>query len=231
MIDIVILSYSANKSLERKTKDCLRTLMESEDSSEDLFNVLVLESQKGIKWDEYSNVKTIAPPQPYGYHKFMNFGRKKGKNKYVCLCNNDLLFNKNWASEILKVSKNNDKIMSFSPLCPKTQPLYGIKPNSGNYMGYEVRKHISGWCIFQKREIYDKTGDLDERYKHWYSDNDYSLTLYTKKIPHCLVTSSIVEHHDKNNGETAPSVLSKKDLEEFTHGSGKIFKEKWKHFL
>jgi GT2 family glycosyltransferase len=231
MIDVIILSYSANESLKSKTRDCLDSLMSSEKNSEDTFNILVLESQNGIKWDNGTNIKTIDPPLPYGYHKFMNFGRKMGKNKYICLCNNDLIFNKNWASQILSVSENNKEIMSFSPLCPKTQPLYGIKPNSGNYIGYEVRKHISGWCIFQRKEIYDRIGDLDERYRHWFSDNDYALTLYTKKIPHCLVTSSIVEHHDKNIGETGTTVLNENDLWELTDGSGKIFREKWKQFF
>jgi GT2 family glycosyltransferase len=230
MIDIIILSYSANSYLKNKTRDCLESLMNSEENSNDLFNVLVLESQKKVNWDHF-NVKTVFPPQPYGYHKFMNFGRKMGENPYVCLCNNDLIFKKKWASEILKVSENNPKILSFSPICPKTQPLYGINENTGNYLGYDVRKYISGWCIFQKREIYDKIGDLDERYKHWYSDNDYALTLYTNRIPHCLVTSSIVEHHDKNNGETAPIVLSEKELEDLTYGSGEIFEGKWKDFL
>lgn len=231
MIDIVVLSYSANDELKSQTANCLDSLFKSEENSEKIFNVIVLESQEGVSWDHYPNTKTFDPPKPYGYHKFMNYGRKLGSNEFVCLCNNDLIFKNNWASEILKISKDNPEILSFSPLCPKTQPLYGIKENSGNYMGFDVRKHISGWCIFQKREIYEKIGDLDERFTHWFSDNDYALTLYTKGLSHCLVTSSIVEHHDKNVGKTGPVVLSEGEMYNATSGSQKIFVDKWSHLF
>jgi GT2 family glycosyltransferase len=161
----------------------------------------------------------------------MNFGRKLGNNPYVCLCNNDLIFRKNWASEILKTASEFPDVLSFCPICPKTQPLYGILPNTGNYFGYQVRKEISGWCIFHKREIYDLIGDLDESFTHWFSDNDYSLSLYEKSIKHCLVSSSIVEHHDMNIGKTGPAVFSSEEMEKSTSGSYPIFKEKWRKYF
>lgn len=231
MIDIIILSYSYNDELRFQTERCLISLLDSESNSDDLFNIIVLESQPEVNWDHYRNTKTYTPPKPYGYHKFMNYGRKIGIGEYVCLCNNDLYFTKNWASELLKSSQENPDIFSFSPICTMTQPLYGINPNSGNIEGYEVRKHISGWCIFQKRIIYDFIGDLDERFTHWFSDNDYSLTLFSKKLKHLLVTSSIVIHHDKNIGKTGPAVLSENEMYNATSGSQEIFLEKWKSYI
>jgi GT2 family glycosyltransferase len=227
MIDIVILSYSANPALKKQTEECLKSLFDSEENSEEIFNVIILESQDGVVWEGYPNTKTYIPPKPYGYHKFMNFGRKLGNSPYVCLCNNDLIFEKNWATEMLKAASELPDVFSFSPLCPKTQPLYGILPNSGNHIGYQIRKEISGWCIFQRREIYEKIGDLDESFTHWFSDNDYSLSLYEKLIKHCLVSSSIVEHHDMNIGKTGPAVFSEEEMEKSTSGSYHIFKEKW----
>jgi GT2 family glycosyltransferase len=227
MIDVIILSYAYNDELYYQTHRCITSLIESEDNSEDLFNIIVLESQENVSWDDFQNTKTYAPPKPYGYHKFMNYGRKIGNSDYVCLCNNDLYFTKGWASEILNVSKSNPDILSFSPICTMTQPKYGITTHSGNILGYEVRKHLSGWCIFQKREIYDLIGDLDERFTHWFSDNDYSLTLYVKGIKHCLVTSSVVIHHDKNLGKTGPYVLSDQEMYESTNGGHQVFLEKW----
>lgn len=231
MIDIVILSYSANGELKKQTEDCLNSLFESENDSKEIFNVIVLESQNSVSWDHYPNTKTYDPPKPYGYHKFMNYGRKIGSNEYVCLCNNDLIFKKNWASEILKVAEKNHNIFSFSPLCPKTGPLYGITENTGNHIGYEIRKQISGWCIFQRRSIYDKIGDLDESFIHWFSDNDYAMTLWKNKILHCLVTSSIVEHHDQNIGKTGPSVFNDEEMHKSTIGSQGIFNRKWGHLF
>lgn len=228
MIDVIILSYAYNDELYFQTDRCIKSILDSEPNSKELFNITVLESQDNISWDHLDNTKTYNPPKPYGYHKFMNYGRKMGDSEYVCLCNNDLYFTRGWATEILKVSKSNPDILSFSPICTMTQPRYGINPNSGNIVGYEVRKHISGWCIFQKRRIYDLIGDLDERFTHWFSDNDYSLTLYFKNIKHCLVTSSVVIHHDKDIGKTGPYVLSDSEMYDMTSGSHNKFLEKWK---
>lgn len=231
MIDLVILSYSADLDLKKQTHDCLKSLFESEENSKEIFNVIVLESQEGILWNNFPNTKTYSPPKPYGYHKFMNFGRKLGNNPFVCLCNNDLIFGKNWASEILKITSEFSDILSLSPICPKTQPLYGILPNTGNYLGYQIRKEVSGWCIFQRREIYKIIGDLDESFTHWFSDNDYSLSLYEKSIKHCLVSSSIVTHHEMNIGKTGPVVFSVEEMENSTSGSYPIFRSKWQKYF
>lgn len=227
MIDIVVISYAANEELKKQTQDCLKSLFKSERNSKQIFSVFVVESQEGVNWDYFPNTKTYTPPQPYGYHKFLNFGRKLGKNKFVCLCNNDLIFHDKWASNIIKASQDHPEAFSFSPICPKTQPIYGIFPETGNIPGYEIRKQISGWCIFQRRDIYEIIGDLDERFSHWFCDNDYALTLYKKQIPHYLITSSIVEHHDKNVGKTGPAVLTNEKMYEYTTGSQKIFADKW----
>ena len=228
MIDIVVLSYSANDELKRITENFMDSLFESEENSESLFNVYVLESQEDVNWDHYPNTSTHMPPKPYGFHKYMNYGRKLGSSEYVCLCNNDLIFHKKWASSIINESNRfRTEVLSFSPLCTYTQPLYGINPNSGILFGYTVRKEISGWCIFQKRKIYEIIGDLDERYNHWFSDNDYSLTLLYYGIQHCLVTESIVDHHDKNLGKTSTDVLSSDELKKATGGQELII-NKWK---
>ena len=228
-IDVVIISYAKNSECYLLTQRCLDSLMESENNSDEIFNIIVVESQEDCNWDHYQNTKTYYPEKPYGYHKFLNFGRKKGNNELVALCNNDLEFNKGWFTEIVKSMVKNPEILSFSPICPLTQKLYGILPNTGDLKGYEIRKHLSGWCIIQKRKIYEIIGDLDERFFHWFCDNDYSMVLQQKGIEHLLVTSSVVIHHDKNIGKTTQEVVeTHEEMWRLTNGSGSIFYEKWK---
>ena len=230
-IDVVIVSFSKDQECYDLTYKCIESLLESENSID--INPIIVESKRGLKWENEfpvpNKIVTLESPLPYGYHKFLNFGRKYGKSEYVALCNNDLIFEKNWASNIIKFGDDNDNFMSFSPICPMTQPKSGIGINTGIYMGLVVRGTISGWCIVQKRKIYDIIGDLDERYTHWYSDNDYAMTLSSKKIDHFLVTSSIVEHHDKTIGKTTEIVVTdKNELHDITFGEEKIFRDKWK---
>lgn len=229
VVDIVIVSYSKDDICKDITKNCINSLLESEDNSHTLFNIIVVESQSGIKWEWMgSNIHTYDAPLPYGYHKFLNFGRKKGNSEWVALCNNDIIFTNKWFTNILKVAEANPEFMSFSPICPYTQPQYGIYVNSGNYLGYQIRCQISGWCIVHKRNIYDIIGDLDERFHHWYCDNDYSMTLQKHNIKHVLVTSSVVFHHNKDIGKITERVVkSEKEYNSLTIDSQKIFIDKW----
>lgn len=229
ILDVVIISYAKDDYCRDLTTNCIKSLISSEINSEEIFNVIVVESQPGIKWEHLSNcVNTFEAPLPYGYHKFLNFGLKKGNSDFVALCNNDLEFKKDWFTNILKASRENPEVMSFSPIDPHTQPLYGIYENSGCHEGYEIRKQISGWCIVNKRSIYDIIGYLDERFSHWFCDNDYSMELQYHKIKHLLVTDSIVVHHDKNIGKTTERVITDyNQMYLMTNGSFPIFENKW----
>jgi hypothetical protein len=231
LLDIVIISYAKDDYCKGLTENCIKSILVSEKYAESLFNVIVVESEPGVKWEHLSEiVHTFEAPIPYGYHKFLNFGRKSGKSEWVALCNNDLEFTKGWFSNMIKASVENPDTLSFSPICPRTQPMYGIFENSGYYKGYNIRKEISGWCIVQKRDIYEIIGDLDERFHHWFCDNDYAMELQYHGISHILVTDSVVVHHDKNIGKTTERVVTDPNqMHEMTMGSQPIFIEKWKN--
>ncbi len=155
-IDIVIVSYAKDDYCKSLTSRCIETLFSSEENSSEIFNVIVVESQEGVTWNyKNCNIQTLSAPLPYGYHKFLNFGRKSGSSEWVALCNNDLEFTKNWFSTILDCHEKNPDVISFSPICPMTQVMYGIYPHSGIRFGHNIRKELSGWCIVHKREIYD----------------------------------------------------------------------------
>lgn len=230
-VDVVIVSYSVNHACVETTRKCIESLLLSEFDAENIFNIIVVESNPEKKWEYLSSsVKTYESPLPYGYNKFLNFGRKQGNSDWVVLCNNDLIFEKNWFANILNVSIANPDVLSFSPICPLTQKLYGIDVNSGNYLGYQIRRQISGWCIIHKRLIYEKIGDLDESFIHWFCDNDYAATLFFSNIKHVLVTSSIVYHHSETIGNTTKSVVnSQEELNEITVHAQNLFNHKYKN--
>jgi GT2 family glycosyltransferase len=229
LMDIVIVSYAKDDYCKGLTEICIKSILASEKYAEKLFNIIVVESQTDVKWEHLSEiVHTFEAPLPYGYHKFLNFGRKQGNSQFVALCNSDLEFKNKWFTNIMKASVLDSDVISFSPICPMTQPIYGINENTGNIEGYEIRKQISGWCIIHKREIYNVIGDLDERFHHWFCDNDYSMELQYHGLKHILVTDSVVIHHDKNIGKTTERVVEDEStLYRMTSGSYPIFKSKW----
>lgn len=226
LIDIVIVSYAKNEYCESLTRDCINSLLLSEPNAESIFNIIVVESNPSVKWEKMSPcVVTYEAVLPYGYHKFLNYGRKKGNSEWVALCNNDLQFTEGWFSKILQASSIDPSVLSFSPLCPLTQANLA---NKGLVYGYQVRQEISGWCIVQKRSIYNIIGDLDEDFYHWNCDSDYSMTLFKNDIKHVLVTDSVVIHHNQNIGKTTESIVeSDSEMHRLTIGCRSIFNKKY----
>jgi hypothetical protein len=230
-IDVVIISWAKDDALLQVTKDGLNSLFQSE---EDIaFHAYIVESNKDIRYEdmeEYQmkwmhSVKTIHTDLPFGYHRYLNLGRREGNSDYVALCNSDLIYEKGWASEILRAMEFDPEYLSASPWCPQTQGSNSSLVDQ-LFEGYRVRAELAGWCIFQQRKIYDIIGELDEQFEFWYCDNDYAMQLEKNEIKHCLVCNSIVNHHDGNLGKTGRS-LSFEDQERITNGQASIFTQKY----
>lgn len=193
IIDVIILSETLTMDFKGMTDQCINSLRASEDPEKIQFNIVVIESNKGIKGFQYEHAVTIYPETEFGYHKYMNMGIALTFSSYVCLCNNDLVFHPNWASNLLEAFREYE-LVSACPACSLHHPSMGYELNSGIYPGYKVRHEISGWCIMLKRELLKLIGRLDENYQFWCSDNDFANTLWVLDQRHALVTSSIVDH-------------------------------------
>lgn len=223
-IDIIILSYGKTEKLKAITQQCIDSLTASEDPEKVKFEVLVIESEKRLAPYQYPNSKTIYPDSSFGFNKYLNIGIKSTSNKYICLCNNDLIFHKNWAGEILKAMDKNPEILSANPICQYfndhkpyvNQIILGDKSNL-------LKGILTGWCIFVKREIFKTIGLLDEQFDFWYADNDYGKTLLKYKIVHALIGTSKVDHL----GNQTHNVLSDHRLLELTKNQKAIYEKKW----
>ena len=220
-VDVIILSWAKDDVLKSVTKKCINSLLLSEKKIN--FNVFLLESNPNVKYDFSENVKVIYMKDTFGYHKYMNIGRKMGNSEYVVLCNNDLRFGKSWASYIINQMEKDEELLSACPF----EPTVNLNKKYSSYYGYDTRKHVNGWCIFQKRKIYDIIGDLDETFEFWCCDDDYGMQLKNNNIKHMLVRSSIV-HHDDNGGKSLTKLeMGKK--REYTAGGIQKFVKKYGH--
>lgn len=230
-VDVVIISWAKNEELLQVTRNGLDSLFKSEPNDDVTFHAYIVESNPDVNYDEYNRTyrrhtcTTIHPNQEFGYHKFLNIGRRAGNSPYVVLCNSDLTYENGWSSEIIRVMEFFPDILSASPWCPQTQG--SNQEHIGKiYEGHRVRGELAGWCIFQQRKIYEQIGELDERFKFWYCDNDYSMDLQSKKIRHVLVPSSVVNHHEKNLGKTGET-LNQQEQYNITMAQAEVFEQKW----
>jgi hypothetical protein len=229
-VDVIIISWAKDDALLQITRDGLDSLFKS-DSGDIAFHAYIVESNPDVNYDEYNqflwmhSCTTIHPEVPFGYHRYLNIGRRAGNSPYVVLCNSDLTYEKDWASKIIGVMDAQPRFLSASPWCPQTQG--DNTPNAGYvYEGYQVRGELAGWCIFQQRKIYDIIGELDEQFTFWFCDNDYAMELQKMGIAHCLVADSVVNHHDAHLGKTG-STLTLEHQYQITNAQTEVFQKKW----
>jgi hypothetical protein len=192
-LSAIILSYTNSEKIHRMTLECIDSLIVSEDFNEYLqLEILLIESNQNYREEGFAypeNVKVIVPGSPFNFHAYLNIGIKASAMPFVALCNNDLLFRKHWFTEILNVKKNVPRIRSFSPV------QSGEATGEGLYsLGYDVRKHLKGWCMVAERKLFDNIGLPDEQFDFYYADDDYAMTLRKYHEPHALVHRSVVEH-------------------------------------
>ncbi|HVW97842.1 MAG TPA: glycosyltransferase [Mucilaginibacter sp.] len=222
-VDIIILSFGKTEALQATTRNAIASLLASEDPEKIKFNVVVIESEQSLHPYQYPGTKTIYPATKFGYGKFMNIGIKATSSPYVCLCNNDLIFHKHWAGEIIRAMDNDPAMLSASAYDDNfhyDEGLSKFQPPLEGYMDI-----LSPWCIFLKREIFDIIGPLDEKILFWYFDDDYCQTIIKHNVKNCLVSSSFVTHLGSSSLKTLDNAAKKKltKLPEF------YYRYKWEH--
>jgi GT2 family glycosyltransferase len=222
-VDIIILSNAKDDKLKGLTEQTITTLLDSEDARKISFDILVIESNKSVKPYEFTGVKTLYPDSTFGYNKYMNIGIKATHNNYVCLCNNDLIFHKGWASAILDAMGNDADMMSASPYCPIFHKAHGFEENGPVREGYFGA--LGGWCIFMKRKIFDTIGLLDEKLLFWYCDADYCKTLEKYGVKNCLVPASKVTHL----GSESLKTVNEREYQKLTQVPRAYYNYKWNH--
>lgn len=201
--DIIILSLTNNDHFFNMTKQCITSLKQSEENVK--FNVILVES--GINGHLYEGIADtiITPDIKFNYNTYMNIGLEHSKNEWVSLCNNDLIFQQNWASEVHKYYEYNKDVKSYGHWNDYAGWHHSrFNDNRTVYEGYNIGKEVSGWCITARRDIFN-TVVLDNRVEFWFSDNIYSDELQKNNIKHVLLKNSKIIHFES---QTARSGLA-----------------------
>ena len=203
-VGVVFLSLGGTSELQEMTQNAIDSCLDGDTSID--YEVVVYESIQGV---HYERAQTIHPlnNDPFNYNRCMNICRLLpvfDDANYIALCNNDLIFEKGWASTLIEKMKEAG-VMSACPMDPTTHS--GVEFENGILKGRLVTKeprHLAGWCIFQDLRIYDTIGELDCSAVFWHSDTFYSYQLAKHGIEHILVEDAKVHHL---NGKTISSSI------------------------
>lgn len=223
-IELIILSKTDSNEIFKMNNNCINSFIKSAEKANVTYEIILVESNFEANYNYNNNsINIIKPNLPFNFHQFGNIGIKKAKGEYFVFSNNDVLFNENWLVELLKVSENNKTIASFSPYDNLSNKVPKVVIQSNSFLlGYEIQKHLTGWCIVMRKSVFESIKSLDERFLFYYADNDYAMQLQQNNIKHALVTKAIVNHLEKKNIE---KLLEKFELPKNTPQY--IIKENW----
>lgn len=242
MIDVILISDAKRGAGYNLTVQAIKSLVGAyilNPAPRTMPVIYVVESDHATFYERISTevkIKTIHPKQPFNYNRYLNLAIKQGKGEYVALCNNDLYFEPFWAETLINTmllaeGDMKEPILSASPYCPYSQGRDASYPSEQYLEGYKIRYHISGWCIFVKRKIFNKIGKLNEEVNFWFSDNIYVDQLKKEKLKHILATRSIVRHVEggsntlKTVGDSMADQLTTGQSENYRKAKENVFPE------
>lgn len=213
-VDVVILSKAINSKLIGMTINTINTLINSDLNIN--FNIVLIESSN-YNWSSHKLPATILNiTTPFNYNEFMNVGLRLNKSEWCLICNNDLEFKPGAISNMIK--HNYDSMSAKCSYSPKTKS-FNITES-----GYEVGKHVTGWCILFKRKVFNLINELDTCTTFWCSDNVYAEQLKQYNIKHYYIHTSIINHLGSSNTLNEQDVLTYNEL---TKNQVKIFNKKY----
>lgn len=220
-IDVIILTNTANGWYHNLLSECIRSIKSNTNINT---NIIVVESNlklvhKTIEDYEMPINVLLSPNEPFNFNRFLNYGIKASTSEYICLSNNDVIYDPNCFGELVKGLDSYDSVSPWEPTMS-----WNFHSKQENHEGYITRSHITGWCICIKRSTIEKIGLLDENFSFWYADDDYAKTLETNGLKHALIGKAEAVHLiEKSHG-----LIPYDKREEKTINQGKVYDKKWK---
>jgi GT2 family glycosyltransferase len=198
-VDVICLTNTVDINSFELTKRTIDSIFYSEKTI--TFNIILIESNPNSLFT-YDNVSHyIKPNISFNYNKYLNIASEYLTSDWVLITNNDVRYEKNWFSEIIKVYTQDTTIESFSPkeiLFYSTiyADHFGSEHcvESAYWVNYKVSEGLFGWSLVMKKRVWDLIYPWDEQFDFYYQDNDYSKIIESLGIKHALVRDSLTLH-------------------------------------
>ena len=196
---IILLALTIDDQTYNMNVSCISSFLESALEAAVDCEVVLVESNSSANYDyNFENFQIIFPNEVFNFHKFLNLGVAHATGDYYVLSNNDVVYDVNFVKSINNIIHKYYNIHSFSPYDYTSNKLRKTIIEQNEIVeGYEIQKHLTGWCIVMFNKVFEKIGGLDVKFNFYYADNDYAMSLIKYDIKHALITNSYATHLEK----------------------------------
>jgi GT2 family glycosyltransferase/glycosyltransferase involved in cell wall biosynthesis/Tfp pilus assembly protein PilF len=235
--DIIIVVHNALSYL----KKCIESIQKYTDYEH---NIFIVDNNSNEETKSYlkslKHVQIISNKKNYGFGYSNNQAIRKSKSKYVCFLNSDTIVTKNWLTNLIEcLEKNNAGIVGpisneVSSELQKVDYLYD--DNDENIQDFAEKRYLQykdkvaeynrliGFCMVMKREVLQKTGCFDDRYRFNFEDDDLCLrTVEQGYRLYCSFGVFIYHYAGQSFKEKSINV----DYNNMLETSRDLYKKKW----
>ena len=208
-VSIVIPNYNGKHFLE----DCLKAVFAQDIKDQEVIVVDNGSTDGSLEYlNAYPEVRTIAMDKNYGFCGAVNAGIKAAESEYVILLNNDTEVEKDFAKELLKAIKSDEKIFSCSSKMVQFQDRTRVD-DAGDYycaLGWafgrgknglvenyenpvEIFASCAGAAIYRKKML-ETVGYFDENHFAYLEDIDLGYRARIHGYKNVYAPKAVVYH-------------------------------------
>jgi GT2 family glycosyltransferase len=217
-VSIIILSYH-NWTL---TETCIRSIIENTTYPD--YEIIIVdnasdpETQNNLRKisNQNDNIRVLFNPKNYSFAKANNLGASIAKGSFLVFLNNDTIVSEAWLSKLLFHIQNIPDAGMVGPVTNAIGneakiPVNYVNPSidavnkfakirSEQFSGqYFKIKNLALFCSIIPKQLFEKVGGLDERYKIGMFDDD-DLAMKIKHLDLNLYCAEDVFIHHYHGG-------------------------------
>jgi GT2 family glycosyltransferase len=197
MISIIVLSHNN----WHYTETCIKSIYQNTRFPE--FEIIIVDNASdqetrnslGQLTAAHDNLSVIFNPKNYGFAKANNLGAKQAKGDYLVFLNNDTIVSEGWLGRLLSHLQNIPDAGMVGPVTNAigneakiavdySEPTIEAVNQFANYRAehfsgqYFKIRNLALYCSIISKELFDRIGGLDERYKiGMFEDDDLAMVI------------------------------------------------------
>ena len=125
-------------------------------------------------------LKIIRQPHRGVTHAW-NSGIATVRTPFVILLNSDVITTGPWIDQLM------EPLLIPAPSASTPAQLTGAawqSPPASASVGMPAQSLLAGWCLAFRKSLWQRLGQFDERFRHWYSDTDFQKRLIIESSSH-----------------------------------------------
>ncbi|RJR29785.1 glycosyltransferase family 2 protein [Candidatus Microgenomates bacterium] len=166
---------------------------------------------------KYPGVKIVHFAKNHGFAQAINTGAREARNAYLCIANDDVLFEKHSLKLLITHLRNKPNIGTCGPTIISKNNQFASCGYSMNFWTGSVRSlqknetptpdWVQGCCLMIKKSLFLQLHGFDESFDHFFEDTDLCLRIKNIGLQIACVANARIMHKDST---TANQNLSRK---------------------